>query len=138
MNSMARTEGVMRKFRVTLTGKSPGIFHSELARHSQTPPTLPHMSISRSGGADESRALEVQVAEDAGQTSVRDRLPRRSVCRSRVKRWFGYTHFLLKGLEKVRTEWSLTTLVYNLKRVLNLVSFETLMAAVRVKIPQNV
>jgi len=33
-----------------------------------------------------------------------------------IKRWFGYTHFLLKGLEKVRTEWSLTTLAYNLKR----------------------
>jgi len=47
-----------------------------------------------------------------------------------IKRWFGYTHFLLKGLEKVRTEWSLTTLVYNLKRVLNLVSFEKLLAAV--------
>jgi transposase len=47
-----------------------------------------------------------------------------------IKRWFGYTHFLLKGLEKVRTEWSLTTLVYNLKRVLKLVSFEKLMAAV--------
>jgi hypothetical protein len=30
----------------------------------------------------------------------------------------------------VRTEWSLITLVYNLKRVLNLVRFETLMAAV--------
>jgi transposase len=47
-----------------------------------------------------------------------------------IKRWFGYTHFLLKGLEKVRCEWSLTTLAYNLKRVLNLVSFEKLMAAV--------
>jgi transposase len=47
-----------------------------------------------------------------------------------LKRYFGYTHFLLKGLEKVRTEWSLTTLSYNLKRVLNLVSFEKLMAAV--------
>lgn len=47
-----------------------------------------------------------------------------------IKRWFGYTHFLLKGLEKVRTEWSLITLVYNLKRVLNLVSFEKLMTAV--------
>ncbi len=65
-----------------------------------------------------------------------------------IKQWFGYTHFLLKGLEKVRTEWSLTTLVYNLKRVLNLVSFEKLMAAacppqyryggrVGVKVPQN-
>ena len=47
-----------------------------------------------------------------------------------IKRWFGYTHFLLKGLVKVRCEWSLTTLVYNLKRVLNRVSFEKLMAAV--------
>jgi transposase len=47
-----------------------------------------------------------------------------------LKRWFGYTHFLLKGLLKVRTEWSLMTLAYNLKRVLNLVSFEKLMEAV--------
>jgi transposase len=47
-----------------------------------------------------------------------------------IKRWFGYTHFLLKGLPKVQGEWSLTTLAYNLKRVLNLVSFEKLMAAV--------
>jgi transposase len=47
-----------------------------------------------------------------------------------IKRWMGYTHFLLKGLVKVRTEWSLITLAYNLKRVLNLVSFEKLMAAV--------
>jgi transposase len=47
-----------------------------------------------------------------------------------IKRWFGYTHFLLKGLPKVQCEWSLTTLAYNLKRVLNLVSFQKLMAAV--------
>jgi len=47
-----------------------------------------------------------------------------------IKRWFGYTHFLLKGLAKVQCEWSLTTLTYNLKRVLNRVSFEKLMAAV--------
>ena len=48
-----------------------------------------------------------------------------------IKRWFGYTHFLLKGLAKVQCEWDLTTLAYNLKRVLNLVNFEKLMAAVR-------
>lgn len=47
-----------------------------------------------------------------------------------IKRWFGYTYFLLKGLEKVRAEWGLITLVYNIKRVLNLVSFQKLMAAV--------
>ena len=47
-----------------------------------------------------------------------------------IKRWFGYTHFLMKGLAKVQCEWSLTTLAYNLKCVLNLVSFQKLMAAV--------
>jgi transposase len=47
-----------------------------------------------------------------------------------IKRWFGCTHFLLKGLAKVQCEWTLTTLTYNLKRVLNLVPFQKLMAAV--------
>ena len=47
-----------------------------------------------------------------------------------IKRWMGCTHFTLKGLEKVRTEWSLITLAYNLKRVLNLVSVKQLLAAV--------
>jgi transposase len=48
-----------------------------------------------------------------------------------IKRWFGYTYFLVKGLDKVRGEWTLITLCYNLKRVLNLVSFEEVMAAVQ-------
>ncbi len=48
-----------------------------------------------------------------------------------IKRWFGYTHFLVKGLDQVRGEWTLITLSYNLKRVLNLVSFEQLMEALR-------
>ena len=51
-----------------------------------------------------------------------------------IKRWFGYSYFLMKGLEKVRCEWNLITLVYNLKRALNLVSLEKLMAAVEVQV----
>ncbi len=47
-----------------------------------------------------------------------------------IKRWFGYTYFLVKGLDGVRTEWTLITLAYNLKRVLNLVSWDELMQAV--------
>jgi hypothetical protein len=54
-----------------------------------------------------------------------------------IKRWFDYSYFLVKGLEQVRCEWSLMTLVYDWKRVLNLVSFEKLMAAVGVKTPQR-
>jgi hypothetical protein len=38
--------------------------------------------------------------------------------------------FLLRGLEKVRAEFSLTALAYNLRRGLNIVGFEELMAAV--------
>jgi len=47
-----------------------------------------------------------------------------------IKRALGYDHFLLKGLAKVRTEWSLITLAYNLKRVFRLVSLPKLMEAV--------
>jgi len=46
-----------------------------------------------------------------------------------LKRWFGYTYFLVKGLEMVRAEWTLMTLAYNLKRVLNIVSLDQLMKA---------
>lgn len=48
-----------------------------------------------------------------------------------IKRWFGYTYFLSKGLEQVRGEWTLMTLAYNWKRVLNLVSVAQLLVAVR-------
>jgi transposase len=48
-----------------------------------------------------------------------------------IKRWFGYTYFLMKGLEQVRGEWTLMTLAYNLKRVLNLVRYPELMKAVQ-------
>ncbi|HEU5069675.1 MAG TPA: transposase [Verrucomicrobiae bacterium] len=37
-----------------------------------------------------------------------------------LKRWFGDTHIMLKGLAKVRTEWSLMTLAYNVKQVVGL------------------
>lgn len=48
-----------------------------------------------------------------------------------LKAWMGATHFLTKGLERVRTEMSLHVLAYNLKRVMNLIGNEALMAAMR-------
>jgi transposase len=39
--------------------------------------------------------------------------------------------FLMRGLEKVRGEFSLTALAYNLRRVLNIVGFTELMMAVQ-------
>ena len=39
--------------------------------------------------------------------------------------------FLMRGLPKVRAEFSLTALAYNRRRVLNIVEFPTLMATLR-------
>ena len=47
-----------------------------------------------------------------------------------MKRVMNAGYFLCKGLEAVRAEFSLTVLAYNLKRVLNIVSFAELMKAV--------
>jgi hypothetical protein len=48
-----------------------------------------------------------------------------------IKFWMGATHFLTKGLERVKTEMSLHVLAYNLKRLLALLGIATLMDAIR-------
>jgi transposase len=48
-----------------------------------------------------------------------------------IKQWMNQGAFLMRGLEKVRGEFSLTALAYNLRRVLNIIGFPELMAAVR-------
>ena len=48
-----------------------------------------------------------------------------------IKQWMGQGAFLMKGLDKVRAEFSLTALVYNLRRAINIRGVETMMAAVR-------
>jgi hypothetical protein len=40
----------------------------------------------------------------------------------------GYRHFLVRGFNKVRGEWSLMALCYNFTRVLNILGFDRLMA----------
>ena len=46
-----------------------------------------------------------------------------------IKQWMYQGAFLMRGLEKVRAEFSLTALAYNLRRALNIVGFDGLMAA---------
>ncbi len=43
----------------------------------------------------------------------------------------GYRHFLLRGFDKVRGEWSLMALCYNFTRILNIVGFDGFVASVR-------
>src|SRR3954454_22800616 len=47
-----------------------------------------------------------------------------------IRQWMNQGAFLMRGLEKVRGEFSLTALAYNLRRVLSIVGFKELMAAV--------
>jgi len=46
-----------------------------------------------------------------------------------IKQWMNQGAFLMRWLEKVRAEFSLTALAYHLRRVLNIVGFSELMAA---------
>ena len=46
-----------------------------------------------------------------------------------MKRWRDQGYFLMRGLVKVRTEFSLTVLAYNLTRVINLVGVPRMIAA---------
>ncbi|OAM96304.1 hypothetical protein FR7_04326 [Pelosinus fermentans DSM 17108] len=48
-----------------------------------------------------------------------------------IKRTFGYTYFLLRGIEKVKGEAVMHCLMYNLKRVLNILGTDRLIAAIR-------
>ena len=48
-----------------------------------------------------------------------------------IKQWMNQGTFLMRGLDNVRGEFSLTALVYNLRRALNLVGVATMTAAVR-------
>ena len=47
-----------------------------------------------------------------------------------IKQWMNQGAFLMRRLDKVRAEFSLTALAYNLRRALNIVRFADLMAAV--------
>ena len=47
-----------------------------------------------------------------------------------IKQWMNQGAFLTRGLEKVRAEFSLTALAYNLRRALNIVGVEGMIAAV--------
>ena len=90
-----------------------------------------HRTITREEDEGLMETMAARVTAQPDKMSLRKALVEHPF--GTIKRWFGYTYFLTKGLENVRAEWTLITLCYNLKRVLNIVSFAELMAAVRKK-----
>ena len=58
---------------------------------------------------------------------------RQSICEhpfGTIKRQWGYTYTLLKGLQKVNGEMNLIMLVYNIKRTLSILGFEKMLQAI--------
>ncbi len=48
-----------------------------------------------------------------------------------IKQWMNQGTFLMRGLDKVRAEFSLTALVYNMRRAVNILGADKMMEAVR-------
>ena len=48
-----------------------------------------------------------------------------------IKAWMGATHFLCKGLERVKTEMSLHVLAYNLKRLIAILGITDMLKAIK-------
>ena len=47
-----------------------------------------------------------------------------------IKTWMGATHFRMRTLKNVRTEMAFHVLAYNLKRMINLIGVQGLLAAI--------
>ena len=100
----------------------------ECSLKSQCTRNKANRTITREANEHLMEAMAERMKQEPGKFRLRKTLAEHPF--GTIKRTMGYTHFLLKGLEKVRTEWSLITLAYNLKRALNLLSFQKLMQAV--------
>lgn len=74
-------------------------------------------------------AMKDRVRQNPGKIKLRGQLVEHPF--GTLKRAMGHGYFLTKGLEKVSAEMSLSVLVYNMKRVLNIVGVERLLEAVR-------
>jgi transposase len=80
---------------------------------------------------------EYQDAVDRNNANIRNNTDyykrRQSICEhpfGTIKRQWGYTYTLMKGLNKVNGEMKLIMLVYNIKRTLSILGFTKLMEAI--------
>lgn len=80
---------------------------------------------------------EYQDAVDRNNKNIRENPDyykrRQSICEhpfGTIKRQWGYTYTLMKGLKKVNGEMNLIMLVYNMKRTLSILGFEKMLAAI--------
>jgi transposase len=81
---------------------------------------------------------EYQDAVDRNNRNIKENPDyykrRQSICEhpfGTIKRQWGYTYTLMKGLQKADGEMNLIMLVYNIKRTLSILGFEKLLKAIR-------
>ena len=72
--------------------------------------------------------MEQRVRENPDKVKLRKRIVEHPF--GTIKRWMEQGYFLSRGLKRVRGEMSLTVLVYNLKRVINIIGVKELIVAV--------
>ena len=80
---------------------------------------------------------EFQDAVDKNNANIKNNpayyKKRQSICEhpfGTIKRQWGYTYTLMKGLQKVNGEMNLIMLVYNIKRTMSILGFEKMMQAI--------
>jgi transposase len=97
-----------------------------------------HLCTGRQSGGREIERSEFQQAVDQNTQRVRQRPDiykrRQAMCEhpfGTLKRQWGYSYVLLKGLQKVDAEVNLMALVYDLKRTFNILGFATMQKALK-------
>ena len=98
--------------------------------------------------AKEGRAITRLKEEEIIEMVVENTNKRNDIYRKRgsivehpfgtIKRHFGYTYFLTRGLDSVNTEGSFICLAYNLKRLINIMGVKGLVHGFRKKIAQTI
>jgi transposase len=78
---------------------------------------------------DEHIIEETQARVEAHPEIMKQRQQRVEHPFGTIKFWWDQGHFLMRGLAKVKAEFSLSTLAYNIRRVLNILGVKPLLAA---------
>jgi len=63
------------------------------------------------------REMKAKMERDKSRKQYRKRKQAVAPVFGTIKKWIGFTQFLLRGYEKVSGEWQLVTLAYNVKRL---------------------
>lgn len=74
---------------------------------------------------------EMQARLEQAQDAMRTRRCTVEHPYGTIKSWMGATHFLTKGLERVKTEMSLHVLAYNFRRLIAILGIADMMKAIR-------